>query len=370
NTNSGVWNVGEVISVAVTFVVGSGETTASPMSNSVTITWCGFGDPWRGHRLDVRNMPSGPAAVTAKRIHFYRSSAGGGWLGYIEVPPTQNDLLNIDAPVMSGLPPSVNAAQIRLIHLSNIPIGPSGTTARRISRDTASDPTWKLQQTINNNTAAASTDQTFQGSLGPAAPGSNTTAVNQVTITGIATGPSGTTARKVYRTAVNAAQLKLLPTGSTFTNNSHTGPYVDVIADASLGANAPTVDTSGLTPASGYILPGSTSILTVSAAVFAGGGGWALHGQQWIRYKGIAAEGGTLVGGTARAVGAITTSLTTGAAILPGPALVGVSGLTAAIAKGSAVHIWVQRDDTAAQAALGQLERNPDGSPTDGIREF
>src|SRR4029434_10232923 len=203
-----------------------------------------------------------------------------------------------------------------------------------------------------------------------AAPGSNTTAVNQVTITGIATGPSGTTARKVYRTAVNAAQLKLLPTGSTFTNNSTTGPYVDVIADASLGANAPTVDTSGLTPASGYILPGSTSILTVSAAVFAGGGGWALHGQQLIRYTGIAADGVTWVGVPASGPGAITTSMTYGSAILPGPALVGVSGLTAAIAKRSAVHIWVQRDDTAAQAALGQLERNPDGSPTDGIREF
>src|SRR4029434_5860176 len=140
-----------------------------------------------------------------------------------------------------------------------------------------------------------------------------------------------------------------------------TGPHVDVTADVSLGADAPTVDTSGLTPGSGYVLPGSTSILIVSAAVF---------GQQWIRYTGIAGDGITLTGVPASGPGAITTSMTYGSAILPGPALVGVSGLTAAIAKRSAVHIWVQRDDTAAQAALGQLERNPDGSPTDGIREF
>jgi len=55
------------------------------------------------------------------------------------------------------------------------------------------------------------------------------------------------------------------------------------------------------------------------------------------------------------------------------PALLGVNswnGLAKAIAKGSKVHIFVQRDDLAAQAALGQLELDAAGNPTDGVREY
>jgi hypothetical protein len=61
---------------------------------------------------------------------------------------------------------------------------------------------------------------------------------------------------------------------------------------------------------------------------------------------------------------------------LAGPAGAGadrhqrVQRLRLAMAKGSAVNIWVQRDDLDAQAALGLLELDEDGNPTDGIREF
>lgn len=57
------------------------------------------------------------------------------------------------------------------------------------------------------------------------------------------------------------------------------------------------------------------------------------------------------------------------------PALVGINagaspaGLPADIAAGSTVRIFVQRDDIAAQTALGLLELDDDGNPTDGIRE-
>src|SRR4030095_15332374 len=74
STNYGQFNVGEVISVPVTFLVGPGATTACPLSNHVTITWCGSANQWNGHRLDIRNIPSGPAGVTAKRVHFSRKN--------------------------------------------------------------------------------------------------------------------------------------------------------------------------------------------------------------------------------------------------------------------------------------------------------
>jgi hypothetical protein len=377
NTGSGIsqlWSVGNVVKVAVTFRTATGgETLGSPYSNAYTAT-VAPGSTWP-HAMDLHNLPvPTDPAVTGKRLYLHRVSGqpNDGVVLYLDLAPALSSYTwgGADYTDVTNMLPASNTALARLLRLTNIPIGPSGTTARKIYRWTTSDPIWKLQQTLTGNAANATTDQTTQGSLGPAAPTSNTTAFNQVTLSGIATGPTGTTARKVYRTAVNAAALQLLPTGSTFANNTATGPYVDVNADASLGATAPTSDTSGLTPAAGYVLPGSTTILTVSAAVFLAGGGWARHGQQVVRYTGVAADGLTLTGVPATGPGAITTAMTYGSAIEPAPALVGVSGLTAAIAKGSAVHIWVQRDDTAAQAALGQLERNPDGTPTDGIREF
>ncbi|MEI6732083.1 MAG: hypothetical protein WCK90_05410, partial [archaeon] len=76
-------------------------------------------------------------------------------------------------------------------------------------------------------------------------PASNiiTTATNKkVPLTLIPIGRSGTTARKIYRTvAGNTGDYKLV---TTITNNTDT-TYLDVLADASLGASAPTVERSG-----------------------------------------------------------------------------------------------------------------------------
>jgi len=66
----------------------------------------------------------------------------------------------------------------------------------------------------------------------------DTTTNGQVSLTSIAAGPTGTTARKVYRTAAGNAATgpwKLLTTIS----DNVTTTYTDNIADASLGANAP-----------------------------------------------------------------------------------------------------------------------------------
>jgi len=63
----------------------------------------------------------------------------------------------------------------------------------------------------------------------------------QVSLSAIPTGPAGTTQRKIYRTAVGGTQKKLV---ATLPNNTAT-TYLDAIPDASLGANVPTLNTSG-----------------------------------------------------------------------------------------------------------------------------
>lgn len=58
--------------------------------------------------------------------------------------------------------------------LSNIPIGPTGTTYREVYRTVANGAALKLQSTISNNTATTLTDTTADASLGAAPPVTDT----------------------------------------------------------------------------------------------------------------------------------------------------------------------------------------------------
>ncbi len=69
-----------------------------------------------------------------------------------------------------------------------------------------------------------------------------TTGGNQrVQVSNIPVGPSGTTARRIYRTAVGGGQKKLV---ATIPNNTTTD-YLDQVPDANLGTSAPGLNTSG-----------------------------------------------------------------------------------------------------------------------------
>jgi len=325
-----------------------------------------------------------PAPANVSGYRLYCSRNAGSTFHRCDTVQFTNGLITPGAAVVGPFLPNTLAefdaaptatyapVSVRTVPLTAIQIGPPGTTARRIYRTPTNAAyaygNFRLATTINDNTTTTWTDTVADAALGAAPPASNTTQLNQVTLTGVALGSGATNARKVYRTVVGGAQLKLLPTGTTFANNTTTGPFVDTNADASLGANAPTSDTSGLTQPPGQVLPGATSIPTAGTAPFTSGGGWAITSQQMIRYSGL--SGNALTGVPASGAGAIVTTILYGAAITPVPALIGVTGLTKAMARGAAVHLFVQRDNTDAQAALGALERNPDGSGTDGIREF
>jgi hypothetical protein len=77
--------------------------------------------------------------------------------------------------------------------------------------------------------------------LGPGAITTATATDASISIGSIATGPAGTTGRRVYRTAVNGAQFKL---HTTIPNNDPVSPWTDTVADASLGVPAPVANTA------------------------------------------------------------------------------------------------------------------------------
>lgn len=352
--------------VYVSFVTATGETMVGPGTAFNAALW-------PNNRIDLSNIPVGPLGVIIRNIYSKFDGSASVFKNAIGDNTSTTFHLVAGTLYSSGgqIGPTSNTAgnsDVHVVPLTSIPIGPTGTTQRNVYRTAAGGAQLKLLTTLSDNSTTIYSDATVDASLGANALTSGTATANQVALSGIAAGASPTTQRKLYRTAVSGSQLKLL---TTLADNSTT-TYADASADGSLGANAPTGDTSGLTQPSGQVNAGSPSLVTASAAPFPVNGGWAiLGGGQVVRYTGV--SGNTLTGIPTSGPGAITTTVLYGSQALPAPALVGLNswnGLPLAMAKGSTVAIWVERNDLSAQAALGLFELDANGNPTDGVHEF
>jgi len=278
---------------AVTFVMASGETAYGPRMNIGNGLVASVGFP-------VTDVPLGPSGTTSRRIYRTQMQTGATPADaanaslaaplYLEGGISDNTTINytcgmVDDATLGG--PSAANAAYGVMNLTSIAAGPAGTTGRKLYRSGAGP--LRLVATFGDNTTTTYQDTTPDGSLGAPAPTSNTTpvpvALNQINVTGIATGSGGTTARRIYRTQVNGTQLKVL---ATIPNNTSTVLGIDTASDAALGANAPTADTSGLvgSAVAGNVLAGATQIPTSGVAPFPSSG-WALFGQQVVRYRSI-----------------------------------------------------------------------------------
>jgi hypothetical protein len=189
-----------------------------------------------------------------------------------------------------------------------------------------------------------------------------------VNLSAVSLGAAAVTARRIYRTAAGASQLQLL---TTLADNATT-TYVDVQADATLGANAPTSDTSTLQQPQGTVLPGATTLPCASVAAFLPSGGWAIVGSQNVRYTAI--SGNALLGIPASGPGAITATITytttvVAAAMLTGIPTTGLGTITYTILKGDPVNIFVQVDDLDAQAAVRAQLPGSDGIIEDELQD-
>ena len=419
------WAIGDTVRIAIAYVNPNGQTTIGPLSNSVVIvasSSAGGGGPCP---ISISGMStSADTSVTDKRIYIQRNGAFGR---YTTCPNSTTNIVTYpDKSALSGVPSDTNTATIanaRTVTVSSVPLGPSGVTARKLYRsvnsgyfllvttianntqttytDTAAGSGgqppasntaylpggayqtvpltqipigpaivtarrlyrwsaalgWRALTTIANNTATTYSDAASNATLG-AAPGPNTATANQVAGT-MATGGATVTGRKLYRTTANTSPLKFL---WHFTDNTTT-TFLDSAPDGSLGAGAPpAVDTSGLTQPSGQVPAGSTAMIVANAAAFADApGGWAVvgNGEQVIRYSAKTAN--SLTGIPATGLGALVASVSYNSTVTASPALVGVGGILESILRGSPIHVWVQRDDLAAQAYMVSLDGTGDG---------
>lgn len=306
--------------------------------------------------VPLTGIPLGGANVTARKL--YRRSGGMGLkllatianntaTTYTDTAP--NSSLGADAP-------TVSTAYLQRIPLSAIPTGSAVVIARNLWRTVAGGTQLKFLATLNDNLTTTFNDTVTDASLGADAPTVSTAQANQAALSSIPIGAAAVTARKIYRTAANQSQLKLLTTIADNVTTTH----ADSAADSSLGANVPTVDTSGLQQPAGNVPAGSTSLLTAGTGWASPTGGWAVigNGAQVIRYTGI--TGSSLTGIPASGPGSITAtvgynSTVTAAAQLMGIPSTGAGAILYSIPKGEPVNLYVIVDDEDAQAELAEL---------------
>jgi hypothetical protein len=320
--------------------------------------------------VHLSGIPTGPAAVTGRAL--YRRSGGQGlrWVTTIAGNSTTTYTDTMPNASLGGAPQSTNTATLRQIPLTAIPLGNSLVTARKVYRtpaNTGGGPL-KLVATIADNTTTTLLDTVNDAALGAAALTVGTAQAAQVQLSAIPLGAAAVIARALYRTKANASQLQLVV---TLADNTTTA-YLDVVPDASLGANAPTSDLSGLQQPNGNVFAGSPTLPVASIAAFLPTGGWAIVGSLNIRYTGI--SGNALLGIPASGPGAITATINfnttaVAAAMLTGIPTTGLGTIKYPILKGDPVNIFVQVDNLAAQAAVRAQLPGSDGIIEDEIQD-
>jgi hypothetical protein len=320
--------------------------------------------------VHLTGLPRGTGADASTVIArlIYRRSAGQG-LRYCGVV-NDNSATTFDDTIanaaLGGAPPATNTAYLQQLPLT-LPLGGSFVVNRKLYRTKVGGTTLFLLATLDN-AQTAYTDTTADAGLGAAAPAVNTATAAQVSLSAIPLGAAAVTARRIYRTAAGASQLKLLATLGDNTTTSAT----DLAADAALGVNAPTNDTSQLQQPTGNVLAGSPTLPCASIAAFPPTGGWAIAGSQNIRYTGI--SGNALLGIPASGPGAITATITfnttvVAAAMLTGIPATGLGVIKYTILKGDPVNVFVQVDDLDAQAAVRVQLPGSDGIIEDEIQD-
>ena len=209
---------------AVTFVTANGETTAGPTTSGTALPPSPVADP-----------PYYPGTANAASTN----SVTGGWLYYSYAYRTASGetLQSPTVEVMAQLKPGPPFNVYYNVDVTAYPSPDPAVTSIVFYRAFTSGAQ-KRQWATSGNVQATFTDDcsNTSGALAPTG-GNNTISAGPkqtIPLTAIPTGPTGTTARKLYR------NQKLL---TTIANNSTT-TYTDTTANSALGAPPPAANTA------------------------------------------------------------------------------------------------------------------------------
>jgi hypothetical protein len=210
----------------VSFVTASGETLASVASNSVTTAEATCG------KVNLSAIPTGPTGTTGRKL--YRTEAAGVDYKLLATIANNTETTYLDNIADAGL----GAAE---------PV--SDTSGLADPGASTPDDDLSTLGAGNIDSGTHSYAYTFVSACGETLPSTGSldvtsisTVNGKVSISGILAGPTGTIARKLYRTEAGAGTYKLL---ATIADNTTT-TYDDDTADSGLGAAAPIASTAGL----------------------------------------------------------------------------------------------------------------------------
>lgn len=349
---------------AYTWVTGNGETLPSPVAAVVMEASPAALPAPSLATYQLQNYSTYGALVVGATYRFAYSFSSAAAATTVD-PALESPLsavasivATVPRPELVPAPPAGASDDVQVLY--TVPAAGSPYKWLHVWRSKANGTTLYLE---NYNAQVAAGYGFWMSSISDAAlpatvPPVQGQSINLVSVSGVAPGPLGVTARKVYRTAANAAQLKLL---TTFADNTTT-TIVDANPDANLGPNVPTIDTAGVVQTAKIIPAGATAIRVTSTAPFPPGGGYAfVGGSQIVRYTGLTAT--ELTGIPPTGDGALLQSVPWGTAVTVAPALLGTTGVVYPILKGDPVNVVAIVNDAPAQTALAALVGG------DGVRE-
>lgn len=362
-----------------TFVTGSltNQTLISAQSNSVVIT-----DNLHAVQIAIPAWNGGtPQPVDAFAVLYYyfngtlqgQITQNGGGFGLFQPSAclpgaTPTWVSSNNYPQTST--PSSNTLQFRAVGVQWVNVAPMGASTVNLYRTVVGGSQLKLCASGLGSSGSFG-DSVPDGSLGANVPVSNTAVIQQVTVGSLTPGPPSVTARDLYRTPANSSQFQFL----TEIADNTTTSYLDSTTDALLGATPPTVDTSMMTTVATTTTNGTAAISASSLTVVSNSAfptqGWLNVGSQYLRYSGKSGTTG-FTGIPALGPGSIQSGIGTGVTLSAVSSLLGVNnnnGIPFAFADSAAVNVFVQCDSLVAQNALGLLELDKNGNPTDGIHE-
>jgi len=348
----------------ISFVTGSGEVP----SGGYTVVVMGASDT----KVNLSSIPtSADVRVTARKV--YRT--GAAYQGPYRLVATISDNTTTtyadttaDASLGAALP-TTDTGSTSQISLTSIPTsGDARVTRRKIYRTAVGSSVYQLLTTISNNTATTYSDNTPDSSLGETEPLADTASTGTMTVSSIPTSSDKrVVGRVLYRTVVGGSVYKQLGTISDNTTTS----YVDNVADASLGIDAPTLSTAG-----GAIMRVTSVATSADPRVVARKVYRSPNGAIY-RLVGTIADNTTtyLLDNTSNedllvAEPAPTTNSIVGLTGIPAS---GTGAIVTTIPDGTTVNLRVVRNDTAGQTALA-LVIGGDGIQetylTDGALEY
>ena len=214
-----------------------------------------------GSQNSVTSIGTGPTGTIRRNI--YRTEAGGStyyFLRSLEDNSTTSFTDNAaDGELDKGRVAPSSATSGDQHALTSIPTGPSGTTARKIYRTTAGGSIYYLLHTLPDNATTSYTDNKSDAELGAEAVPATSTAGGQAhSLTSIPTGPTGTLARRIYRTTAGGTSYQFV---GELTDNVAT-TFTDNLADANLAHYVPLVNTAGANKVSLTGIPTGASAVT------------------------------------------------------------------------------------------------------------